>query len=298
MAVATIATLTLGLVAGYFYQIQLSRSFEQKLAQSVQQELEEVEAQQRAKTQQTAEAIQEQQLVADRDIQRRRNELRDFQGQLRQREQALDTRANRLDALDAEFKTRDGALEARHAALEKLEQANEDMRQQQIVKLESVATMTRDEAKDQLLASIERDVRELANQRVRQITAEAEETAESKARWLVGLSLQRVAAAHTTEVTTSVVDLKSDELKGRIIGREGRNIRALEAATGVDVIIDDTPETVVLSGFDPVRREIARVALQRLTVDGRIHPARIEEAVAKARTEVDEIIEREGEQAG
>ena len=159
MAVATIATLTLGLVAGYFYQIQLSRSFEQKLARRVQQELEEVEAQQRAKTQQTAEAIQEQQLVADRDIQRRRNELRDFQGQLRQREQALDTRANRLDALDAEFKTRDGALEARHAALEKLEQANEDMRQQQIVKLESVATMTRDEAKDQLLASIERDVR-------------------------------------------------------------------------------------------------------------------------------------------
>ena len=298
VAVATIATLTLGLVAGYFYQIQLSRSFEQKLARRVQQELEEVEAQQRAKTQQTAEAIQEQQLVADRDIQRRRNELRDFQGQLRQREQALDTRANRLDALDAEFKTRDGALEARHAALEKLEQANEDMRQQQIVKLESVATMTRDEAKDQLLASIERDIRELANQRVRQITAEAEETAESKARWLVGLSLQRVAAAHTTEVTTSVVDLKSDELKGRIIGREGRNIRALEAATGVDVIIDDTPETVVLSGFDPVRREIARVALQRLTVDGRIHPARIEEAVAKARTEVDEIIEREGEQAG
>ena len=159
VAVATIATLTLGLVAGYFYQIQLSRSFEQKLARRVQQELEEVEAQQRAKTQQTAEAIQEQQLVADRDIQRRRNELRDFQGHLRQREQALDTRANRLDALDAEFKTRDGALEARHAALEKLEQANEDMRQQQIVKLESVATMTRDEAKDQLLASIERDVR-------------------------------------------------------------------------------------------------------------------------------------------
>ena len=132
---------------------------------------------------------------------------------------------------------------------------------------------------------------------MRAAEAEADERAESKARWLVGLSLQRVAAAHTTEISTSVVDLKNDELKGRIIGREGRNIRALEAATGVDVIIDDTPETVVLSAFDPVRREIARVALQRLIVDGRIHPARIEEAVARAQSEVEEIIVKEGERS-
>ncbi len=296
-AVAGMAALAAGLGAGYFYQVRLSRSRGREFARRVQQELEEVEARQRASITQTTERTREARAAAEREVRERRRELGQEERRLQQRERTLDTRTEELDERDRAFVQRGEALDERTSDLDKRAADVEQLRQRQVEALEAVSTLTRDEAKTQLLASIEREVRDIADQRVRQLTAEAAEAAEAKARWLVGLSLQRVAASHAAEITTSTVDLRSDELKGRIIGREGRNIRALEAATGVDIIIDDTPETVVLSGFDPVRREVARVALQRLTVDGRIHPARIEDAVNKARSEVEEIIEREGEQA-
>lgn len=295
--VAGLAALVVGLVAGYFYQVRLSQVRGREFARRVEQELAEVEARQRASIKETNAKIRNERADAERETRERRGELRQQERRLQQREQTQDKRSERLDDLEREFLKRDDTLDTRKRGLDRRESELDDLREQQVAALEAAASLTRDEAKAQLLASVEREVREICDLRVREITAEAKETAESRARWLVGLSLQRVAAMHTTEITTSVVDLKSDGLKGRIIGREGRNIRALESATGVDIIIDDTPETVVLSGFDPVRREVARVALQRLTEDGRIHPARIEDAVTKARSEVEEIIEREGEQA-
>ena len=296
--IAGLVALVLGLVLGYLYQKQLSRSSERQFADHVREELEEVATQQQAQIKDAIRTARETRANADRDVHERRQALRQDNQRLQEREQALDARAEKLDAVDRDFLKQNEQREQREKELDLRETHLEESRQKQITALEAVATMTRDEAKEQLLASIEREIRTLSDQRVRQITAEAEENAEAKARWLVGLSLQRVAAAHTTEISTSVVQLKSDEVKGRIIGREGRNIRALETATGIDIIIDDTPETVVLSGFDPVRREIARVALKRLVEDGRIHPARVEEAVAKARSEVEQIINNEGEQAG
>src|SRR5581483_660739 len=152
-----------------------------------------------------------------------------------------------------------------------------------------------EQAKDLLLTRIESQVRAEAAQRVRMIEESAREEAESRAREIITLAIQRCASDQVSDITISVVPLPNDEMKGRIIGREGRNIRALEGATGVDLIIDDTPEAVILSGFDPVRREIARVALTKLILDGRIHPARIEEMVAKARQEIDQVILEEGE---
>ncbi|MYD94031.1 MAG: ribonuclease Y [Chloroflexi bacterium] len=295
--VAGLAALVVGLVAGYFYQVRLAQARGREFARRVEQELTEVEARQRASVKETSAKIRDERANAERETRERRRELRQQERRLQQREQSLDKRSERLDDLEREFLNRDDALDSRKRGLDRRETELEDLREQQVAALETAASLTRDEAKTELLASVEREVREICDQRVRELTAAAEETAEAQARWLVGLSLQRVAAAHTTEITTSVVDLKSDDMKGRIIGREGRNIRALEAATGIDIIIDDTPETVVLSGFDPVRREVARVALQRLTEDGRIHPARIEDTVTKARSEVEEIIEREGEQA-
>lgn len=296
--IAGLVALVLGLVLGYLYQKQLSQSSERQFEHHVREELEEVATQQQAQIKDAIRTARETRANADRDVHERRQVLRQDNQRLQEREKALDARAEKMDAVDRDFLKRNEQREEREKELDLRETRLEESRQKQISALETVATMTRDEAKEQLLASIERETRTLSDQRVRQITAEAEENAEAKARWLVGLSLQRVAAAHTTEISTSVVQLKSDEVKGRIIGREGRNIRALETATGIDIIIDDTPETVVLSGFDPVRREIARVALRRLVDDGRIHPARVEEAVAKARSEVEEIINKEGEQAG
>ena len=170
----------------------------------------------------------------------------------------------------------------------------EELSQKRVQELERISGLTSEQAKEYLLKTVEEDVKHETAKMVRELESQAKENADKKAKEYVVNAIQRCAADHVAETTISVVQLPSDEMKGRIIGREGRNIRTLETLTGVELIIDDTPEAVVLSGFDPIRREVARIALERLIVDGRIHPARIEEMVEKAQKEVDSMIREEG----
>ncbi len=220
----------------------------------------------------------------------RRNELTAQERRLTQRDEQLDQRAEMLEQRDRKLLDRE----------RELDKAKEDLvrtTQEQVVALERVSGLSADQAKTMLLEAVRVEAEHDAVKLARAIERSAREEAQDRARDIVLTAMQRVAADHTAEHTVSVVHLPSDEMKGRIIGREGRNIRALEQATGIDLIIDDTPETVVLSGFDPVRREVARIAITKLIADGRIHPGRIEEVVAKARAEVDLVIRQAGEQA-
>jgi ribonucrease Y len=220
----------------------------------------------------------------------RRNELTAQERRLTQRDEQLDQRSEMLEQRDRKLLERERDLDKTREDLAKTTQ-------EQVAALERVSGMSADDAKAMLLEAVRVEAEHDAVKLARAIERSAREEAQDKARDIVLTAMQRVAADHTAEHTVSVVHLPSDEMKGRIIGREGRNIRALEQATGVDLIIDDTPETVVLSGFDPVRREVARIAITKLIADGRIHPGRIEEVVAKARAEVDLVIRQAGEQA-
>ncbi len=228
--------------------------------------------------------------AAEVEIRDRRAELHRQERRLQQKEEMLD---RRLESLDRRERT----LAEKERQADELRAQLDELRKGRLRELERVAQLSQDEGRDILLREIEQEVRSDAARRVREIEQETREEADRKARSIITLAIQRCAADQVAEVVQAVVALPNEEMKGRIIGREGRNIRALEAATGVDVIIDDTPDTVSLSGFDPIRREVARIALQKLIADGRIHPARIEEVVAKARQEVETIIRDEGEQA-
>ncbi|HZT95758.1 MAG TPA: ribonuclease Y [Chloroflexota bacterium] len=227
---------------------------------------------------------------AENDIRERRSDLQRMERRVQQKEENID---RKLDGLER----REQSISVREEEVEQLRSNAELLVTERRRELEQVSGMTRAEARDVLLAAVEAEVREDANQLVRRVEAEAKETADERAQKIITTAIQRWASDQVSESSVSVVPLPSEEMKGRIIGREGRNIRALEMATGVDLIIDDTPEAVLLSGFDPVRREVARLALGKLVVDGRIHPARIEEMVEKARNEVDTIIREEGERA-
>ncbi|MBR4003782.1 MAG: ribonuclease Y [Clostridia bacterium] len=206
------------------------------------------------------------------------------------KEEGIDKKVESLDVALNQVKERETELEN---AKKEIEQASEKMTQE----LEKVSNLTRDEAKQQLIDKFVEEAKHDCATKIRQMEQDAEDKAEAKAKEIVTLAVQKCATNITSEITVTVVPLPNDELKGRIIGREGRNIRAIENATGIDLIIDDTPEAVVLSGFDPVRREVARVALEKLIMDGRIHPARIEEIVEKAQKDVDSAIKEAGENA-
>ncbi|MDQ6793399.1 MAG: ribonuclease Y [Chloroflexota bacterium] len=227
---------------------------------------------------------------AEDEARSRRLELGALETRLLQRDEQLDQRTDMLEQRDRKLLERDRDLDRTR---EELARAH----QEQVAALERVSGLSAEDAKGILLEAVREDAEHDAVRLARAIERKAQEEANEKARDVIVTAIQRIAADHTAEHTVSVVHLPSDEMKGRIIGREGRNIRALEQATGVDLIIDDTPETVVLSGFDPVRREIARLSLTKLISDGRIHPGRIEEVVAKARAEVDLVIRQAGEQA-
>jgi ribonuclease Y len=224
-------------------------------------------------------------------------ENRERRAELKRQEQRLFQKEESFDRKTENLERRERALSTKERQLDQLREELEGIKREQLAELERIAGMTADEARRLLIASIEEQARQDAARRVHEIEAAARDEAEQKAREIITLAIQRCASDQVSDVTVSVVPLPNDEMKGRIIGREGRNIRALEAATGVDLIIDDTPEAVILSGFDPVRREVARIALTKLILDGRIHPARIEDVVAKARQEVDNVIREEGERA-
>ncbi|MDO4741391.1 MAG: ribonuclease Y [Eubacteriales bacterium] len=233
----------------------------------------------------------------DREIRDRRAEMQRSENRLMQREASLDKRSDNLDSRESDLKKRTDNLDRKEEEVDRLQSEAEELHARQTTELERIAAMTQDEAKQIIIERVQKEAFHDAAAQVRDIEARAKEEAEKKARNIIALAIQKCAADHVAESTVSVIALPNDDMKGRIIGREGRNIRALETATGVDLIIDDTPEAVIVSAFDPVRREIARLTVEKLINDGRIHPARIEETVEKARKEVENQIREAGESA-
>ena len=226
----------------------------------------------------------------ERESKERRSELQRYEKRVLSKEEALDKRSEAIEKREASFTAKEEQLKQREKKVDELSQ-------QRVQELERISGLTSEQAKEYLLKTVEEDVKHDTAKMIKEMEAQAKEEADKKAKECVVTAIQRCAADHVAETTISVVQLPNDEMKGRIIGREGRNIRTLETLTGVELIIDDTPEAVVLSGFDPIRREVARIALEKLIVDGRIHPARIEEMVEKAQKEVDSMIREEGESA-
>jgi ribonuclease Y len=231
----------------------------------------------------------------ERKTQGKRDELSGIERKLLSREEQLERRASNLDRRESDLEVRSEQVKKSQARIAERQQELEKLVVQQQQELEKIAGMTPQDAKRALMKSMENEARNESAKRIRQIEEQARETGIARARKIISLAIQRVGSEHVQETTVSVVDLPNDEMKGRIIGREGRNIRALEQATGIDLIIDDTPEAVILSGFDPYRREVARLSIERLITDGRIHPGRIEEVVDKVRKEIDQQMREEGE---
>ena len=288
-----VVILALGLLIGYAYRKNVAEAKVAKAEDAVKQLFEEAKLKAAdIKKEMVLEAKEEAfktRSEAERENRERRAELQRTERRLFQREESLDKKMEGLEQ-------REKALARRESGVEQAEADIAALHEQQLAELERISGLSMEDARDILMENAEREARHDAALLVRDIEAKAREEADRRARNIVALAIQRCAADQVAETTVSVVPLPNDEMKGRIIGREGRNIRALETATGVDLIIDDTPEAVILSGFDPVRREIARIALEKLILDGRIHPARIEETVEKARREVDAQIREAGEQ--
>ena len=298
----TLIVFVLGLLGGaiialmvgfYWGKTQNKGRFEERLRvekEASERRLLEVQVKQSEALRETREETARIRSTIENENAERRTELQRQERRLQQKEETLERKIDALEQRERKLANRERSVEQTHEEAEAL-------KQKQFAELQRIAQLTEVQAQELLLSSVEQQVRSEAAHRARMIEEQAREEAESRAREIITLAIQRCASDQVAEAVVSVVPLPNDEMKGRIIGREGRNIRALEAATGVDLIIDDTPEAVILSGFDPVRREVARIALTRLILDGRIHPARIEEVVAKARQEVDVIVREAGEQA-
>jgi ribonuclease Y len=290
VATAAVVALAVGVVVGFLARGQ----FANQAIKSAQDKAARIVAEARAQQKELILEAKDEKLRLSREAE---DEARAKRGELSGLETRLLARDEQLDLRSDMLEQRDRKLLDRERELENSRQQVAEAQQEHVAALERVSGMTAEDAKAQLLEAV-RDEAERDGVRIgKAIERAARDEAEDRAREIVISTMQRIAADHTAEHTVSSVHLPNDEMKGRIIGREGRNIRALEQATGVDLIIDDTPETVVISAFDPVRREVARLALTKLMMDGRIHPGRIEEVVAKARAEVDLVMRQAGEQA-
>nr|WP_286184086.1 ribonuclease Y [Clostridium sp. CCUG 7971] len=283
-----------GIIVGYFVRKNISESkigqAENLAKEILEKAARDSETVQKEKLLEAKEEIHKWRSEAERENKERRIDLQKYEKRVIQKEEVLDKKLQNLESKET-------SLNDKLKNVEKKTEEVEVIKTQQLEKLENISGITSDKAKDIILTNAEREVRREMSIMIKEIEAQAKEDAEKKSREIIGYAIQKCAADHVAETTVTVVNLPNDEMKGRIIGREGRNIRTLETLTGIDLIIDDTPEAVILSGFDPIRREVARVALEKLIADGRIHPARIEEMVEKARKEVDNIIKEYGEQA-
>ena len=289
-----IVCLAVGVVIGFLYRKSVAEKAigdaETEATRIINEAIKAGETKKRESILEAKDEIHRQRVEADRELKERRNETQQLERRLIQREEALDKKSDTLDCKNEELNRHLEAVQHEKTELQRV-------KDEQVEKLEQIASMTRDEAREMLVNSIEAEAQHDAAVKVREINQKLKDESEQTAREIISTAIQRCAADHVSEATVSVVPLPNDEMKGRIIGREGRNIRALETATGVDLIIDDTPEAITLSSFDQTRREVARMTLERLIGDGRIHPARIEETVEKCRHDLELQMKREGERA-
>lgn len=287
-------TLVLGLLIGYIYRKNVGEkaigSAEQKARNLILDAENKSETMKKEIILEAKEETHRLRTDLEREVKERRNEIQRSERRLIQKEESLDKKLDNIEKKELSITKQAEDMAKKNKELD-------GFLEKQIEELEKISGYTTDQAKELLLEEVEKDVRHDAAILIRDIESKAKEEADKKAKYIITGAIQRCAADHVAESTVSVVNLPNDDMKGRIIGREGRNIRVIETLTGVDLIIDDTPEAVILSGFDPVRREIARIALEKLIIDGRIHPSRIEEMVEKATKEVNSIIKEEGEQA-
>lgn len=291
---AAILFTPLGGFVGYIVRKNIAeaklKSAELRAAEIVTEAKKLAEAEKKARLVEAKDEVYQLKLEVERETKERRNELQNLEKRYLQKEETLDKKSANLEK-------REEALQKRQSQVDKKLTSLEELEAQQLQELERISGMSTEEAKSVLLADIEKEIQHDMVVLIKESEAKAKEEGHKKAREIISMAIQRCAAEHVAESTVSVVDLPNDEMKGRIIGREGRNIRALETLTGVDLIIDDTPEAVILSSFDPIRRETARIALEKLIQDGRIHPARIEEMVEKAKKEIDQRLKEAGENA-
>lgn len=293
-ALVGVLCLIVGVIIGFMYRKSVAEkeigSAEKEATRIINDAIKAGETKKREAILEAKDEIHKQRTDVERELKERRNEAQQTEKRLLQREQSLEKKNDSLER-------RTENLSKQEEKLEKDKIACERMKDEQLAVLERISSMSKEEARQMLVASIEDEATHDAAVKIREINQRVKEECDKTAREMISTAIQRCAADTVSEATVSVVPLPNDDMKGRIIGREGRNIRTLETLTGVDLIIDDTPEAITLSSFDPVRREVARIALEKLIVDGRIHPSRIEEMVEKAKREVDQIIKSEGERA-
>jgi len=294
LPVVFVSGIAIGIVAGFLlYRLHAKRQLKGAQDQAdklIKEAFQEAEQRKREMLTEAKEEILHLRQDAEKEIREQRSELQRAERRLEQKEENLDKRLENLQKKEDEHRQKQEELRTRMEEVETL-------RQEQLQRLEKIAAMTREEAREHLLKEVEEEASHIIGLRIKELEEKAKREAEKRSREIVVSAIQRCAVDHTSEMSVSVVNLPSDEMKGRIIGREGRNIRAFETFTGVDLIVDDTPEAVTLSSFDPVRREVARISLEKLVLDGRIHPARIEEIIEKSQKEVEEMILDAGEEA-
>ena len=297
-SVIVIATFLISLAIGIVVGMTIRKKIAESKIESAEQEakrvvdLAKVEAENMRKEEifKAKEEIMNSRKELDQEIKERRSEVQKQESRMIQKEENLDRRSENL-----EKKERD--LDKEYQGLEKQKEEANKIYEKQVEELQKIASLSKDEAREILLSEMDKEITAEKAKLIRELNQKSKEEANKNAKEIISYAVQKCAADHTSETTVSIVNLPSDDMKGRIIGREGRNIKALETLTGIDLIIDDTPEAVILSGFDPLRREVARIALEKLIDDGRIHPAKIEEMVEKAKEELNTIIKEEGERA-